>query len=89
MRATWEQSTDTLYTQLKCPTLFLPCLPPEPQDLPAQQFLGWKRKTAAHVQSVTSHAQIEWLANSIHDVPLQRPELVAERICSFAKAIVV
>lgn len=88
MRATWEQSTDALYAQLKCPTLFLPCLPPEPHDLPAQQFLGWKRKTAAHIQKVTSRAQIDWLVDSIHDVPVQRPELVADKILSFVKAVV-
>jgi pimeloyl-ACP methyl ester carboxylesterase len=41
----------------------------------------------ALVQTLMPHAQIEWLADSIHDVQLQRPELVAERIYAFAKAL--
>ena len=32
-------------------------------------------------------ARIEWLADSIHDVPLQRPGLVAEKIRGFASAL--
>jgi hypothetical protein len=32
-------------------------------------------------------AQIEWLVDSVHDVPLQRPELITEKIRSFAAAL--
>jgi hypothetical protein len=89
MKTTWEQSTDALYAQLKKPVLFLPCSPPESHDLFAQQFLSWKRKTATHIQTVAPHAKIDWLLDSIHDVPLQRPELIAERISAFVKADVI
>jgi hypothetical protein len=88
MRATWEQRTDALYAQLKNPALFLPCLPLKPHDLQAERFLFWKQKTATYIQAVLPQAQIDWLADSIHDVPLQRPKLVADKILAFAQAVV-
>ncbi len=84
VRAMWEQDPDRLYPQVKCPALFLPCIPPEPRDPMSEQFLSWKREGAALARKLIPQARIDWLADSIHDVPLQRPELVAEKIAAFA-----
>lgn len=87
VRAMWEQDPDWLYPQVKCPALFLPCIPPEPRDSMAEQFLSWKREGAALAQKLMPQARIDWLADSIHDVPIQRPELVAEKVKGFAENI--
>jgi pimeloyl-ACP methyl ester carboxylesterase len=88
-RATWEQDADTLYAQVKSPALFLPCLPPEPHDPQTKQLTAWKKRMAIpHIQAAIPQAQIDWLDNSLHDVPLQRPNLIAEKIRAFAQAIV-
>jgi len=87
VRAMWEQDADSLYAQVKCPALFLPCRPTEPLDPMDHQFLKWKQESVAHIQALMPQAQIEWLADSIHDVPLQRPELVVKNIEAFAKNI--
>jgi len=84
--ATWEQDADTLYAQVKSPALFLQCLPTEPHDLPTKQILAWKQKTATHIRSLIPQAQIEWLADSHHDVPLQRPALIADKIRAFVES---
>lgn len=87
VRAMWEQDADALYRQVKCPALFLPCIPPEPADAMAAGFLTSKRESAARIEALMPQARIEWLADSIHDVPLQRPGLVAEKIRGFAAAL--
>jgi pimeloyl-ACP methyl ester carboxylesterase len=87
VRAMWEQDADRLYAEVKCPALYLPCLPPASPDPMAEQFLTWKRESVAHIQALMPTAQIDWLSDSIHDVPLQRPQLVAEKIATFAKRV--
>lgn len=86
-RAQWQQNPDTLYAQVKCPALFLPCLPPEGHDPMPKQYLAWKQNRMALVQTVMTNARIKWLEDSIHDVHLQRPELVAACIGDFAQEI--
>jgi hypothetical protein len=86
LRTVWEQDV-ALYAQVKCSALFLPSLPPEPHDRQTEQILNWKRRMVVpHIQADMPQAQIEWLVDSVHDVPLQRPELVAEKIRGFAAA---
>ncbi len=84
VRAMWEQAAETLYPKVKCPALFLPCVPAEPRDAMAEQFLGWKRESAAALARLMPQARVDWLVDSIHDVPAQRPELVAEKIVGFS-----
>lgn len=85
-RAVWEQDADELYGKVKCPTLFLPCLAPEPHDSFIQQFLAWKRMKEAHIKVAMPHAQIDWLTDSIHDVQLQHPEAIAKNIVEFVQS---
>lgn len=87
VRAMWEQNADILYRSVKCPALFLPCLPPNPTETMEADFLKSKRESAAHIQLLMPQAQIDWLTDSIHDVPLQRPELVADKITGFAASL--
>lgn len=87
VRAMWEQDADWLYAQVKCPALYLPCRPLEPHSPMDQQFLAWKRESVAHIQRLMPQAQIQWLTDSIHDVPLQRPELVADKVRAFAHSL--
>ena len=84
VRALWEQSAEHLYPQVHCPTLFLPCIPPEPHDEMTTNFMRFKQEGAVLVERLLPQARLEWLADSIHDVPMQRPEMVAEKIRRFA-----
>lgn len=87
VRAMWEQDPERLYPQIQCPALFLPCLPPEPLDEGAARFLSWKREGAGLIAKLIPEAKIDWLADSIHDVPIQKPGLVAEKIGRFASPL--
>ena len=83
VRAMWEENAEQLYPQVHCPALFLPCNPPEPHDEMTAQFIYSKREGAALAGRLMPQARIEWLIDSIHDVPLQKPEEVAEKILGF------
>jgi pimeloyl-ACP methyl ester carboxylesterase len=87
VRAMWEQDADVVYKNVHCPALFLPCLPANPDSAMEADFLKSKRESAAHIQTLMPQAKIDWLTDSIHDVPLQRPELVAEKISGFAASL--
>ncbi|MBI3177209.1 MAG: alpha/beta hydrolase [Chloroflexi bacterium] len=77
LRALWEQNVEQLFSQVKCPALFLPCIPPQSAGEGDMQYLQSKREGAAQAQRLMPQARVEWLTDSIHDVPLQRPERVA------------
>jgi pimeloyl-ACP methyl ester carboxylesterase len=87
VRALWEQDAEQLYPQVHCPTLFLPCIPPEPHDEMAVNFLYFKHEGAALAERLLPGAKVEWLPDSIHDVPLQRPEVVAMKIVEFVRSL--
>lgn len=87
VRAMWEQDADLTYKAIQCPALFLPCLPPNPTEAMEADFLKSKRESTDHIQALMPQAQIHWLTDSIHDVPLQRPERVAEEIITFASGL--
>jgi len=87
VRALWEQDAEQLYPRVHCPALFLPCIPPEPHDEMAASFMHFKYEGAALAERLLPSVRIEWLADSIHDVPLQRPEVVARKIVEFARSL--
>ncbi|MBI3244281.1 MAG: alpha/beta hydrolase [Chloroflexi bacterium] len=87
VRAMWEEDAERLYPRVHCPALFLPCLPPEPRDEQAANFMRFKREGAVLAERLLPQARIEWLADSIHDVPLQRPALVAEKVGEFVESV--
>jgi pimeloyl-ACP methyl ester carboxylesterase len=85
VRAMWEENAEELYPRVKCPALFLPCVPPEPLDDAAKQFLRARREGAELAAKLMPQAKVEWLNDSIHDVPLQKPKEVAERVRRFVE----
>ncbi len=87
VRAMWEENAEQLYPQVKCPALFLPAIPPQPRDELAEEFLRFKSEGAALARQLLPGARIEWLDESIHDVPVQRPELVAKKIVEFVDSV--
>lgn len=79
----WQIDAEKLYSLINCPVLLLPCIPKQPHDEFNQQFLAWKRIALAMAQENMTHASIEWLSDCIHDVHLQKPQLIADKIECF------
>ena len=78
----WEQRVTEQFERVDCPTLILPVRWKEKDD-PAH--LALKERGAAQAEELVADIEVFWLEDTIHDVPLQRPHLVAEQIQRFLK----
>lgn len=82
-RALYEHKPGELFPRVRCPVLMAPSIPPEPRDERAEQFLALKRKGVALAERLLSQSQTRWFEDTLHDIPLHRPERLAEVIEEF------
>lgn len=83
VRSLWEQRPQRLYPLVTCPVLMLPC----DQANARGRDAAWREARRAQVAAAAARipsVRTEWLRDSIHDVPLQRPQLVADHLARFA-----
>jgi pimeloyl-ACP methyl ester carboxylesterase len=86
LRALWEQDTQGLLRRVQVPTLVLAVrTPPDVPD--SAGFLEEKQRALESLKRIGDPVRAEWI-DGIHDVPLQRPALVAGRISRFARQAV-
>jgi len=83
VRALWEQNPDNLYSEARVPVLILPARQGETLQSNTSSHMS-KEETIAFVESLLFTSRTIWLEDSIHDVPLQRPELVVKSILQTA-----
>ncbi|HEY7127458.1 MAG TPA: alpha/beta hydrolase [Ktedonobacterales bacterium] len=84
LEAMWDQPTLSLYDRITCPILII-CPEQEPTDDRTRQFLQVKREGIAKLLDQHPGIRVEYLENTIHDVPLQRPALLADLIEGLAQ----
>ena len=75
--ALWDHKPGDLYPRLNCATLMLPARQATP-DAMDRRFR--REESIARAESLLPRSNTVWLEDSIHDVPLQRPGLVADTI---------
>ncbi len=75
--ALWDHKPSQLYPTLQCPVLMLPARQSTP-DAMDRRFR--REESMARAASLMPVSKTVWLEDSIHDVPLQRPGLVANTI---------
>ena len=76
VRAFWKHKPSEMFPQVQCPVLILPARLGPPSDERGElreQMVSLARKRIPI-------SEVVWLENSIHDVPLQRPELVSQLV---------
>ena len=75
--ALWDHKPFALYPRLQCAALLLPARQATPDAIERRS----RREDAiARAESLLPRSKTVWLEDSIHDVPLQRPALVADTI---------
>jgi len=80
IEALWDHHPADLYRQVQCPVLIMPA---RQQKDPTTQDRGQRRLMSVdEAEQQLPNSKTVWLENSIHDVPIQRPELVAGLIKS-------
>ncbi len=78
IEALWDHHPRELYSNVNCPVLMMPARQRENPDA-YERTLARSESIAAAERLLPSSKTI-WLEDSIHDVPVQRPELVASTI---------
>jgi pimeloyl-ACP methyl ester carboxylesterase len=90
--ALWEDRALAYYGKLACPVLLVPAADqPQPGEEPPErlenpdEFAAAKGYIAAQVARTIPHCTVLWMPNTVHDIQLQRPQVLAEAILSFVK----
>ena len=78
IEALWNHHPPALYPKVKCPVLIMPAR--QLSDWSAAERDERRAKALSVAESLLAVSQTKWMEESIHDVPIQRPELVAGTI---------
>jgi pimeloyl-ACP methyl ester carboxylesterase len=80
LRMLWEQRPAELLAKVRCPVLVLPAR--QPSDQPER--LASKARQVARAKAIQPRVQVRWFEDTIHDIPLQRPDDLADELAAFA-----
>lgn len=90
--ALWEDRALSYYSKLACPVLLIPAADqPQPGEEPpdrlenAAEFAAAKGYIASQVARTIPHCTVLWMPETIHDMQLQRPEVLADAIVNFVR----
>jgi pimeloyl-ACP methyl ester carboxylesterase len=81
VRALWEQRPAELLPQVECPVLLLPAR----QSSDLSDMASSKAAAMERALELQPKARVRWFDDTIHDVPLQRPDELAVELATFAK----
>jgi pimeloyl-ACP methyl ester carboxylesterase len=87
VRAMWEFKTYDTYPRLRCPVLMIPAQPGGVASPQEQAYLAAKQRGVEHAQASIAGVEVHWMADTIHDIPLQRPEKLAGLIADFSARV--
>ena len=77
--AMWDQPLFDLYQQVRCPiTLIL--AEHQPTNEAEELRFRVRQEGTAHIQTLRPDIRVVWIPDTIHDIPLQRPALLAEEM---------
>ncbi|RPI83242.1 MAG: hypothetical protein EHM41_16420 [Chloroflexi bacterium] len=85
LRAMWDWKGQSLFLRLRCPVLAAPIRPAPPLDVEEKEFLELKEKGVRRAQETIQNLRVEWKNASVHDIPLQKPHVVADVMVDFCK----
>ena len=76
--AFWDHRPSGIFSKVACPTLLMPTRPRP--DGPSEDWRASFEQSITRAGEMLPVSKTLWLEDSVHDVPLQRPGLVAEII---------
>ena len=80
IEALWDHRPSELYPNVQCPVLLMPARQKGDDSPQARRFR--REESIARAESLLPKGKTVWMEDSIHDVPIQRPELVASTIAT-------
>lgn len=86
VRAMWEFKTFERYRRVRCPILLVPARAAPPRSPQEEEFLSLKESGIKHIQSNQENLKVHWMENSVHDIPLQHPQQLAQLLLDFSQS---
>ncbi len=86
VRALWEHKPSELFRQIMCPVLLVPAWS-EPVDERTALFQEMKKTMNEKAQALLPQVKVLNMEDTIHDIPLQRPQELARAILDFAEEL--
>jgi pimeloyl-ACP methyl ester carboxylesterase len=83
LRIMYEMRTAELLPRVKCPVLVVQAQDGAPDNERAERFLRMKQLGIERVRALVPEAKVVWMEDTIHDIPLHRPESLAREIMNF------
>jgi pimeloyl-ACP methyl ester carboxylesterase len=85
LRAMWEEDPPALLRRVRVPTLVVATRQEDPEEADAM-FIAAKQVGEEVVREIDGGVRFQWI-EGIHDVPLQRPDAVAELVRGFVAGL--
>ena len=94
LRTIWDTRPDDLFGKVTCPVLAILAMEGEADERGAgeagesepRDFMKLKKVGAARAQALLPTLKVVWLENTIHDIPLHRPQRLSEELMDFFKS---
>jgi pimeloyl-ACP methyl ester carboxylesterase len=83
--ALWDFKTYQRASMIRCPILAIPARNQRTTSETESQFSAYKERGIARMQQIKPDIQVHWMDDTIHDIPLHRPEELADIIVDFAR----
>ncbi|MEW6567198.1 MAG: alpha/beta fold hydrolase [Chloroflexota bacterium] len=87
VRSMWEYKTYDDFAKVRCPVMMIPVRPPRPWDKVDEGYLALKERGLPRAKQAIEGLSVRWFEDSIHDLPLQRPQALAETITEFSREL--
>jgi pimeloyl-ACP methyl ester carboxylesterase len=81
----YDMHPSELLGKVKCPVLAIQAVNIDPGNEREAQFLQVKKMGAERLEKILPNAKVIWMENTIHDIPLHKPELLAREIMDFMR----
>jgi len=83
LRSLWEQRPAELLPRVTCPVRLLPAR----QSSDVSEWQANKTASIERALELQPRASVRWFEDTIHDIPLQRPDELAEELLDFAARV--
>ena len=83
VRALWEHQPSKLFPTLECPALLLAAR----GSVTGNPMEKMREEMVERARGLMPNGEVVWMEDTIHDVPLQRPQKLAEMIAEFASGL--
>lgn len=84
LRSLYDFRTYEALREVRCPMLVISARPPEPRRVEEEAHIKLKERGLERARELVADLTTIWMDETVHDIPLQRPEDLARAILTWA-----